>query len=233
MKQLILCFMVPLFVSCASTEDDAPLYDEANAAISKAKSLLVAEKCDQLQIKDKDSDLKLDAGNCGLLYDSLVSDGQLQKQICPELKLKGSACVKKAGEAFTARLGEKYIGADFEKIDQTCKAYPLKCKDLRSTELVILELHNVGVLKGLRLRLNQIDDSIAQNKRARDDDARARRAAAFGSIANSMKSQPASYSAPVQTAPSYKSHYCTGIKPIPQYNCRVACINGDWSQVCN
>ena len=55
------------------------------------------------------------------------------------------ACSKRFIEMFVARLSERYTGADWTRVNQRCKAYPLECNDGRALERLLLASHNFGV----------------------------------------------------------------------------------------
>jgi hypothetical protein len=87
--------------------------------------------------------------SCGLIFYEVFTPeyvSQFARDICGITVEKiDDNCSKRFLDMFFARLGERYVGADWNAVTQHCRAYPLGCTNALQIEQQLVESHNAGV----------------------------------------------------------------------------------------
>lgn len=229
MNLLLGVFVAMATIGCATGPTAYEQYDAGmTRAFSAAEQNLVAPDCSKIEIPvEIEPQTKFYAAKCG----RITNLSAVKAEICPALKLTGKACSDQAIKTMVARLVERYPLVTNAQLTHACNLDPVKCETLLKTEDVMAELHNKKVQALYKIAIDNLGEQRVRRIAQEDEDrsnsianALSGFAAGFNGTANNSSPQPAS---------TYRSTYCSGIKPLAGLNCRVACINGSWSQVCN
>lgn len=167
--RLFLLAALALSAGCASESEktDAAysrMESQISAGVRSAEKSMVAADCRNIEIPSQDfPGMSFKAGSCGLLFDELMANRQLEKEICGPLGLKGEACRAKAKETYFNRAAFRYSRMAGKQFDEVCGAFPLECVDLRKLELKHLAVHNRMLEAEL---VSSIDQIVANEKSA-------------------------------------------------------------------
>lgn len=240
MRYLSLLILLSSIGCTVITVNEEKLASKMHNEVKSANEQLVAIDCNNLKIPSHDfNDRFFEAKKCGLLYDNLIANEQLKKEICPALGIKGDECIKKVSMTFVARMVNRYPKASTQKVDSYCEMYPTECKDGRETEIKFLNMHNDNVQAEFMGNVSSLKEEDRKREEQASDDFRRRLSGALGTIGASFQNTPQSSYQPTPQ-PQYKpavletkSTQCLGVAPWSPNNCRMICINGEWSSVCN
>jgi hypothetical protein len=87
--------------------------------------------------------------SCGLIYHEVFTPeytSRFARDVCGITDEKiDDNCSKQFMDMFFARLGERYVGADWNAVAQHCRAYPLECTSALEIEQQLVKSHNAGV----------------------------------------------------------------------------------------
>lgn len=181
MKLLILCLMVPLFVSCAHKPKNSPMRERQAQMEEQLMNKVVAIECTEQSNKI-----------CGLIAEELRNEGpRIEKELCEPQKISEKECRLIWAKMALQKLSERYTHANFDKVLNECSADPIYCnfhtlKGFEAYERNLRHSHNMGILDAIdRLRANvaEVEEQEAKERRQRS-------AAAWQAFGESMANQP-------------------------------------------
>ncbi len=133
----------------SAKEPNEPKGDESDASDASSDPK-------PIKLGDPPSTHVIDAGggvmvkqHCGLVFNEIASPelfADFVRGVCHSFDgTVTTECSAKFMDMFIARLGERYIAADWSAISLKCRAYPLGCQQPIAVERIVLESHNAGV----------------------------------------------------------------------------------------
>jgi hypothetical protein len=140
-------------VSSQTAEIESARQAEIDRVADRALRKLITASCSEDKAsQDSPSMRRVRYGDtvlvqaCGMITVEVLAEVKVQQftgEVCGGQD--GPECGAKLWDMFIARLGERYVFADWKKVTTKCRAHPIECKTWSSIELWAMDSHNDGV----------------------------------------------------------------------------------------